>query len=250
MERVVTPALIRLNSRAVWWPLGVFKIRSGAPIQRLIVDGKRVKLQFPMGEYTEQQWEINHLFCDDPYGLKSLPKNISTVLDIGGNIGFFSILARHYFPLAAVHCYEPNAELIPVIRNNTEGLGVTIFEAGVGLNNSTASWSSKGSSLCGVLRIHPNGNMRVVSIRDALDRLGQIVDLVKMDCEGGEWMILEDSESLMRIKHLSMEYHLDLGQKKTVDGLVRLLKAHGFAIDALRESSNRSVGQLVAHRSD
>jgi hypothetical protein len=81
-----------------------------------------------------------------------------------------------------------------------------------------------------------------------MDRLGQVANLVKMDCEGGEWAILRDRECLDPIKHLALEYNLDRGEKNSVPGLVGHLKAHGVFIDSLRESSNRTCGLVTAHK--
>jgi FkbM family methyltransferase len=249
-SRVISPILARLNARAGWWPLGVFKVRSNASIATVAIRGKTVTLQFPEGEFQEQQREISHLYIDDPYGLKVLPSEIHTVLDIGGNIGFFSMLARHYFPLAIIHCYEPNPALFPILTANTRDLGIVVHPAGVAATNGTAKMNFNGTTLVGSLSLHPSesGEITVTAMRDAMDRLGGTVDLVKMDCEGAEWDILEDAESLRRIKHLAMEYHLQHGSDKTVDGLVKHLKAHGLFIDSLRESSLSVVGQLTASR--
>jgi len=37
---------------------------------------------------------------------------------------------------------------------------------------------------------------------------GGIVDLVKLDCEGAEWEILQDSQAMKCVINLTMEYHL------------------------------------------
>jgi hypothetical protein len=47
-------------------------------------------------------------------------------------------------------------------------------------------------SLCNRLRVADGGEIRMISIRSAIELLGGAVDLLKLDCEGGEWNILEN----------------------------------------------------------
>ena len=51
------------------------------------------------------------IFLDDDYRLDRVKWPVGTVLDIGANLGFFSIAARNAFPEATIHAYEPNHEL-------------------------------------------------------------------------------------------------------------------------------------------
>ena len=51
------------------------------------------------------------IFLDDDYYLERQNKEVSSVLDIGANLGFFSIAARNAFPNATIHSYEPNEDL-------------------------------------------------------------------------------------------------------------------------------------------
>lgn len=200
----------------------------------------------PESEKNYQEWEFNHLYCDDPYRLAALPSGLRTVLDVGGNVGFFSILARHYFPEAVIHSYEPEPEIFSILKRNTEGIGVVSYNAGVASLHGRAEIVSNGPSLYNSLRFAEAGEIRMVSINSAIDLLGETIDLLKLDCEGGEWDIFQDRESLRRVKHLAMEYHLVGGAGLSLWELVRLLKLERFEIESLRESRNRVVGQLTA----
>jgi FkbM family methyltransferase len=243
-DRLASPILARLNGRAKWWRLGRFPLRSDIKIGCVRVGSRIIRISVPESEKSYHEWEFNHLYVDDPYELARLPTELHAVLDVGGNVGFFSILARHYFPEAVIHSYEPAPEIFSMLKRNTECIGVVAHNAGVASCNGRAEIVSNGPSLHNRLRIAEAGQIRMVSIETAIRLLGGAVDLLKLDCEGGEWDIFRDRDSLKRIKYLSMEYHLvedtDLVQ------LVRLLKGEGFAIASLRESKNRSVGLLTA----
>jgi FkbM family methyltransferase len=177
-----------------------------------------------------------------------LPRNLGTVLDIGANVGFFAILARHYFPTATIHCYEPAPAIFSILKRHTEDLRVSVHQAGVSNNDGSASLVSQdqGPSLYNKLVLDTGGAIQLIAFKNAIDRLGETVDLLKLDCEGGEWSILEDRESLRRVKHIAMEYHLGCEGSLPLWELVHLLKTEKFEIESLRESSNRVVGQLTA----
>lgn len=250
LHGTVEPMLKRLQQRAVWWPLGVTPWRASCDIQRVRVQGRDVELHLPAGEGVRQQHEIMHLYLDDPYGLRLLPKVVKSVIDIGGNIGWFSILARHYFPEAVIHCYEPNPDLHELIRANTSPLGITLFPEGVMGTSGRASMKAEGDSLEGSVAISDSGQIPITSIAEAIARIGGSVDLLKMDCEGGEWSILEHRASLAKVKYLALEYHLHFPGGKRLLDLVAMLGEVGFHIDSLREAANPFVGQLTARNSN
>src|SRR6516164_5480528 len=52
--------------------------------------------------------DLINILLDDEYGLGKLRSPVNTVVDIGANIGLFSLWARHQFPNAIIHAYEPN----------------------------------------------------------------------------------------------------------------------------------------------
>jgi hypothetical protein len=52
------------------------------------------------------------------------------------------------------------------------------------------------------------------------------VDLLKLDCEGAEWSILTDTESLAAVRSLVMEYDL----RHTEVELVSIVRTLGFRV--------------------
>lgn len=244
--RWISPILKRIQDRARWWPLGLFTFRSKVVIRQLAINGRTLTLRFPENEFDRQQWELSHLYIDDPYQLASLPKNIRTILDIGGNLGFFALLARNYFPKATIHCYEPNPVLLPVIQTNTSDFNIQVFSEGVGGSASRATMNCDGPTLEGSTVPSDSGEIIITALSQAIERIGGSVDLLKMDCEGAEWSILEDRISLSKVRHLAMEYHLEAQGPHSVASLIHRLKDLGFFIDSFKEASNPLVGQLSA----
>jgi hypothetical protein len=51
------------------------------------------------------------------------------------------------------------------------------------------------------------GTIPAISFKRLIQRVGTI-DILKIDCEGAEWELLEDIELWKNIKAVTMEYHL------------------------------------------
>ncbi|MEG4970502.1 FkbM family methyltransferase [Microcoleus sp. B6-A1] len=56
--------------------------------------------------------------------------------------------------------------------------------------------------------VSESGEIPMVSFRRAMERIGGSVDLAKVDCEGGEWLLFEDRDTWQLVENLSLEYHL------------------------------------------
>ena len=142
------------------------------------------------------------LMLDDCYRLREIAReaDIATVLDIGANVGLFSIAARAAFPRSKIHAYEPNSVLSRCLRRHAEQAGFEPFAEAVGHEAGMVSLAvDSQSSLLSSTRHDPDGSIPQIAFATALDRLGGPVDLVKLDCEGAEWEILADQSSWSRL---------------------------------------------------
>lgn len=168
-----------------------------------------------------------------------MSRSVGTVLDIGANIGLFSLLARHRFPHAVIHCYEPDERVLPFTRRNLKDHAVELHAEGVASSEGRGAMISLGSSrLSQVVKIE-EGGVPLVGISAVIDRIGGQVDLLKLDCEGFEWDILKDQAAFERVRCIRMEYHLtggrDLGDLKAVANQLNFRISHlsrdqGFGI--------------------
>jgi hypothetical protein len=93
--------------------------------------------------------------------------------------------------------------------------------------------------------------METVAVRDAAEALSPILEehsarriIVKCDCEGAEFEILErlqEKRLVDKIDVFLMEFHF-----KEPDGLIRILTENGFAVHATCGSLDPIVGYLYA----
>ena len=74
-----------------------------------------------------------------------------------------------------------------------------------------------------------SGTTEMVSLDSVIKETGGKIDLLKMDCEGSEWDILENPKSLINVDNITLEYHLWANQKDH-DYAKDLIISHGFKI--------------------
>ncbi len=181
------------------------------------------------------------------YGLGRRLGAVHTVLDIGANVGFFSLAARGRYPRAVIHVYEPNPRVLPFLRANTAGLDISLHPEAVSDRADWVTMVDTGPSNAAQTRaaLEAGKGIRQISLTTAVERMGGRVDLLKMDCEGAEWEILRLDEGWEAIRNIRMEYHLFHGE--TVDQMVAALRAKGYRILSIGEL-NEVGGTIWAAR--
>jgi FkbM family methyltransferase len=249
--RLQIPMLSRIYSslkyRAKWARFGVYYAKSPR-LKSVRVAGRRVRLSFPENERVTQEWEFGKIVFEDCYRLAEISSPVQTVLDIGANIGLFAIAARHHFPAATIHCYEPNPLLekylsahCSAVRADYRMQAIGAKAGRIALRLGDGSWSS-------VSEERPDGPISQLSFADAVTRLA-FVDVLKLDCEGAEWDIFFDRIPWTRVRSLVMEYHLWAKPNSNERFLERQLHELGFINISVCPSS-RGRGFAFARKPD
>jgi FkbM family methyltransferase len=145
-----------------------------------------------------------------------------TVVDIGGNIGAFTVLAASIVgPSGRVIVFEPAQDTYDRLVANValNGLtNVTAIKCAIGGKDGEACLdvgikSAFASIISEVDGRKSSGQGEVVKVRTLPDALGELgtsrVDLLKIDCEGAEYGILDTLplEWAHRIRQIAMEVH-------------------------------------------
>ena len=113
------------------------------------------------------------------------------ILDIGANVGAFSVWASYRWPFSHVFAYEPNPACFTLFKANTARMpGITFHEWGVGREGMRPLYN--GLNNLGEATLFMNavtdGTGRHVEIKDPLTLPD--ADILKMDVEGAEYEIL------------------------------------------------------------
>jgi FkbM family methyltransferase len=170
-------------------------------------------------------------------------RNISseaTVLDLGANIGCFSILAAAQNERLQIRSYEPGAPNIRMfelnrLANPALARRIDVHAEAVGGTDGVAQWhfdeeNPGGSSLYGP---GAGATVPVRSLADIVSGIRGELAFVKIDIEGAEYELVRATPAAVwdQIPALSIEVHRDPEQRQTKSGLLERFRELGFTAD-------------------
>src|SRR5215470_4715731 len=97
--------------------------------QRLVLFNQTIALSYP--DDRGFMGDVINILLDDEYGLGTVRPPVNRILDVGANIGLFSLWARHSFPEAVVHAYEPNDQIFDYAIANLIKANIVLFNEGI-----------------------------------------------------------------------------------------------------------------------
>jgi len=236
----------------------------------------------PLAKYL--RWEIFKRGRYAHAGFELRPSD--TVVDIGGNIGLFVLWAAPQVPQGWIVSVEPNPVSLGCLKLNIErnGLGnVTAMQAAAGSDGGTmeliyhpgwemiahdakvsAPWFYKQSAPARLVRWIVAGltnrhtptapPRRIITPLISLERIMddhkiQVVNYLKLDCEGSEFEVLRNISGACwsRIERAAIEYH-EFGRDRRVAELVTILEGNGFKVEvnqSLVEKLGRPFGASI-----
>jgi FkbM family methyltransferase len=185
-------------------------------------------LRFKVDEQSADLWVMFEVFGEQVYNryFRDIdPKG--TILDVGENIGAFAVhAARDLVPQGKVIAIEPNPNSLSIMTehlrmnqvNNVQVIQRAVASGSepVSLHYSRHRSSDTVFSSAGKPKEH-TVNVPVISGRDAL-RLSDSYELVKLDCEGGEFALLYETgpDDWAGTKRIAMEYHIGFDKRYPV----------------------------------
>ncbi|MFB2935449.1 FkbM family methyltransferase [Aerosakkonemataceae cyanobacterium BLCC-F154] len=183
-----------------------FRMSMAQPPYWIAANGK--SCQIFAGDYLGSATCYREIIIDDFYQIFNYAKHFkpSLIVDIGANIGIFSKLCSLLFPDANIYAYEPNPTALTWLEKNAKLTHIKVCPYAVGIQDELVFLDSRSDSTTG--KISQGGNIPVQCIALTKVAQGQPIDLLKMDCEGSEWTILQNPELLKRTQSFCMEYHL------------------------------------------
>ncbi|MCP4459281.1 MAG: FkbM family methyltransferase [Cytophagales bacterium] len=149
--------------------------------------------------------------------MAQLETNSLRAIDIGANVGFFPLFMFYYYPKATISAYEPMPfcfDHLNEYRATYQEFDFEIFNQAVGqgevLKLHTTS-SENFSTISSVFATEKKGqsiDVKCVTL-DSIMTNEQMVDLLKIDCEGSEYEILYNlsDEAFSKIGRMSIETH-------------------------------------------
>tara|TARA_Y100000401_G_scaffold73091_1_gene59099 strand:+ start:835 stop:3582 length:2748 start_codon:yes stop_codon:yes gene_type:complete len=212
------------------------------------------------------QW--NEIFMKDYYGKVSRIKEGDIVLDIGANIGFVTAYAMWK---GASKCYsiEPMPKNFNILKkwvNSSEHkdkiklLNKALSDRPVALPNEPEiinEWTPSVTNLNIGEKTFTGESIKIESLKlsDFFNQYpDEEFDFVKLDCEGGEWCLLNNEKELdlffKKVRNVVMEIHLRDAFFKDFDysfGFVEKFKMNGFKAQVKDASAEVDITDLVVN---
>lgn len=134
-------------------------------------------------------------------------KNIKSYMDIGANIGeLCNIFFEEFESLEVAYLIEPEKYNYQFMLNNVVNKTKVIpINVGIGYNIKNGTLLDNGNVGGYILTDGGVGQNVIVKTIEELNL--PIVDLVKIDVEGMEYNIIENSTYLQKIKFIEVEFH-------------------------------------------
>jgi FkbM family methyltransferase len=157
------------------------------------------------------------------------------IIDGGANIGLSTIFFKTNYPDAKVVAFEPDFKIFNMLKKNLESFGfddVLVINKGLWNEEGILTFNSEGADAG---RIHDFRDEKV--IKTAIETcclstyLKQPIELLKLDIEGAETEVLEESQSLLHnVNKIFVEYHSFADQPQTLYKILRILQEQNFRI--------------------
>jgi FkbM family methyltransferase len=171
-----------------------------------------------------------------------------TFLDVGGNEGYFSVIASSLMSDGAVHCIEPQSRLQPILRENIRAnhARVMVHHLAFSDQESEVALFLRPSTNTGASSLFPHWKLGRAKEMIQAVTLAQFfraqalthIRLLKVDCEGAEALVIHGGQEVfMRqaVDFIALEYHPTIcGSDQCRATHARLLAA-GYVLTKLHE---------------
>lgn len=212
-------------------------------------------LKIHLRSRTADRMIFKEIFLQEIYNKHGIDvEENDTVIDIGANVGMFTLYASQKAKSGCVFSFEPFEENYQLLMNqvNTNKLkNVFAFKKGVFNKEGTQDLFLSGINTGGhSIQFEQEGGKITIDVitlsKFCTDNNIHQIDFLKIDCEGSEFEILKSDPSILqKVRKLVMECH-PYGNE-TVDGMIDLLKSNGFNV--IREACNHeNIEMLYASR--
>jgi FkbM family methyltransferase len=240
-------------------PYDRIAVRLGGQYRRLDADGFRLVVR------RRSAWDensVSRVIIDRDYARPNHEiRDDDTIIDIGGNIGCFTLVAARAARRGRVLVFEPDRDNFELLTRNVslnaltnviaarEAVGaepgvLRLFKGQEGQLHTTVA--SRGGEA------GESEEVPTVTLRQIMDQHNVSRCFLKMNCEGAEYGILYNTprDYLRRIDRIALEYHQVGGEDKVVSGsrLAAFLQDQGFEVFEFTDFIGFDCGYIRAVR--
>ena len=182
---------------------------------------------FMNGYYEEKQLNILS---------KSIKKySINYFLDIGSNIGIYSILMAKNHSNLTIHAFEPHTDAFKRLKENVNlnnfSNRIYLYDYALSSKNGDSFLEAKnrfGFSQSGGAKISDNGNIKIkYKIGDRLIKIKNDHIAIKIDTEGHELFVLHGIKNLLTNNKVFLQIEIF---PQNISGVIKFLNNLGFKL--------------------
>lgn len=231
--------------------------------------------KFKLGKSTVELFGRTYYY-DSPYGLAGYQRmlvshrnalkhadipNVSTIVDIGANVGMFSMMAADLYPKAHIYAVEPIPQIYECLNNNLTAVNAQTFNEAItdepgqvqlSFDEMNSAFSHIVSSSL-TRELQDEDRIELISKEattlDAFCEKNNIknIDLLKIDMESFEAHVLRGGyNTLKNTKYLFLELSLEDNENYTFSEIHSLLYSQDFNFQLIyyRNFNNKFEGPL------
>lgn len=231
------------------------------PYNKKVVYNKK-QIEITMNSDADQS-VFSEIFHEREYKMLEpvIMKAKSPIIDIGAHAGMFSIYCSALNPKMQIFAYEPDEDNFSAMKYNLQlnnvknvtaknvAIGGKIEQRTLYISNDSHNHSLLSAEAAGDF----SGEEKLVNVVTFERILEQnrlaSVSLVKMDCEGAEFEILENlsAEAFAVVENFYVECHrytYEMNPKKLQD----IFQKHGFKVEMWSNHYDKRMGFIWAKR--
>lgn len=188
----------------------------------------------------------------------------NAVIDIGAHKGFFVLYARALNPTVAIYAFEPEEENFKSLKKHLDDNGIenvflknsAVVSAVAEKNGSidlNVSGDSHNHSIFPIVDAPADGcaivkKVSAISLEKILSKM-ESCDVIKMDCEGAEFQILETAPKSIfkKVAVFFLEYHEYFDDMRATN-LKCLFEKNGYKVTIYPSRYDKRMGFLLARK--
>lgn len=200
---------------------------------------------------------FEEIFVDRDYKILDsiITKASNCILDVGAHIGLFSIYCHCLNPQVPIFAFEPEEKNFQTLKENfkknsirnvlAKNLAVSATEGPKTLYLSPDSHNHSLIDVTNQSKIVQSTTLEQIVTKHNLSK----IDLLKLDCEGAEFEIIENTplETFKVIQNIYLEYHLYQDNLNPDKILSKLQKAN-FKVESKPSHYDRKFGFIFAKK--
>ncbi len=197
---------------------------------------KATNKEYPVILPKNELFRIGNIFKQHEYNIPQqlLSRGPLTIVDVGANVGLFTLYMCMVASIRTIHCFEPAPATVKLLRQNLNDVpDVRIHPFGLTDHDGTAvmALDPANTGQNSISRSTPKNEGVEVPVYDASSVLTQFglrtIDIIKIDTEGSEVPIISSlSSRLDTVGIVMLEYHSEK-DRRTIDALLSDFKLFG-----------------------